>query len=481
MSTVNNKFPLFLALHKTIQKVKKERLFSALFLLVSILYFSTRMWNLPYRFGFDFDQELAARTAREIIINHNLTLIGQETSVGGLFVGPYLFYLQSLALLILNFNPLGLAYLSILVGFLTLLMLAFVTSEVFNKWSALIAALIYSISFRIINYDVSANLMSYMMITSLIFFYASYKYFIKRQVKYLQLLAMALGLSLNVHFANILLSTAIIPLYIIYKPKLTRVYLIRAIFIIAFFTLPLVLFEFRHDFMISTNFVRFLSETGQTTLQTASPINVFNSILSDTLVKGGYFNWIPITLIIPISTILLLQDRRKGLLLFMAIFLFTPLLIMYSYKGHVPEYYFLPVLPIFLIIFSYSLYKLWKKYAVIALLVLCYLSIINLQKFTSEKDISGSYAFKNEVVNWVINDAGLHDFNVYYDMPHGLGNGYTYLFGWKGRQPRDFADLLYILKFTDPENFSLVDYEKVYAEKTISLQRFGFMHIVSIK
>ena len=61
-----------------------------------------RIYRLEELAGFDFDQEKAAFWIRDFLIHGKISLIGQEISTGGIFIGPLYFYLLSPFYFLLN-------------------------------------------------------------------------------------------------------------------------------------------------------------------------------------------------------------------------------------------------------------------------------------------------------------------------------------------------------------------------------------------
>jgi 4-amino-4-deoxy-L-arabinose transferase-like glycosyltransferase len=128
---------------------KKRALF--LIFLIGVGFF-LRVWRLREMMGFDYDQEVAA-FAVDRILTGKLTLIGQEISLGGIFIGPGYYYLLSLFYLIFNNDPIGIGFMVAIFSIATMAALFLVTRELDNEESALIALAIYTTSWQINFYD----------------------------------------------------------------------------------------------------------------------------------------------------------------------------------------------------------------------------------------------------------------------------------------------------------------------------------------
>lgn len=450
------------------------------FILVSITFLCIRFYKLPYNFKFAYDSQFAAETAWNIVKGYKLTLIGQETSLGGLFVGPFLLYLQTLAMFIGGFNPISLAYLAITVSFITMVILFFIVSELFNRQQGIIAIFLYAISTKIMNFDISSNAQSFVMIISLLIFWSSYKLFVKKQGKYLSLLAIGMAASFHIHFALFLLVPLILLLFLLYRPKIKLKYFLYSLLIFIVSLAPIILFDLRHDYLIAKNLLKFSSEESDVLItKTMDVIQTFLALANEIMFsKNKYQLFIPTSFFLGFS-IIMLKNQRKEILVLTLLFILVPLFSLCFYRGPVPEYYFLPIVPILLIIASTVYYYLFKNIRFLFILLMIFIILVNTYKIKSKMDISESFAFKDGIVRWVINDAGDSNFNVYYDLPLVINNGYTYLFKWKQKEPIDYANNLYII--TLQSKIDSGRYKESFPDKVKVVNNFGIIGVISVK
>ncbi len=110
-----------------------------LFLIVVLCVFM-RIWRYEDFYGFGHDQDLFAWIAKDIVIDQNIRLIGQETSINGLFVGPIFYYLISLLLLFFNMDPRVANVVTVAVSLFTALSFYFVISKFFGKTAGLVTS-----------------------------------------------------------------------------------------------------------------------------------------------------------------------------------------------------------------------------------------------------------------------------------------------------------------------------------------------------
>ena len=112
-----------------------------------------RSYNFANSFVFEHDQDLYSWIAKDIVVNHHLRLIGQVTSIDGFFIGPLFYYLVALLYLITSLNPLSVVMISVGIGVLTIFSVYCLFKTFFNQSTAIIGALLTSVSLGIVMYD----------------------------------------------------------------------------------------------------------------------------------------------------------------------------------------------------------------------------------------------------------------------------------------------------------------------------------------
>lgn len=76
-------------------------------LVILILGLFARVYKLTDLFGFGHEQDLQAWIVKDILIDKHPRLIGQETSVPGLFIGPFYYYMLVPFFALFKLNPLS--------------------------------------------------------------------------------------------------------------------------------------------------------------------------------------------------------------------------------------------------------------------------------------------------------------------------------------------------------------------------------------
>lgn len=105
-----------------------------------------RIYKLEIFYPWGHDQDLFAWIAKDIVIDHHFRLIGQETSITGVFIGPIFYYLIALSFVIFDMNPLSASIPATIISLLTIFSIYHIFTKFFNKNTGLIGAFLFAIS-----------------------------------------------------------------------------------------------------------------------------------------------------------------------------------------------------------------------------------------------------------------------------------------------------------------------------------------------
>lgn len=248
------------------------------FILLFLLAFFLRIYRIEVLTTFGRDQGLDFLVVRDMIINHNWTLIGIKTSIGEFFQGPVYRYMLIPMFWIMNLNPIAGAYIAVVVAMVTLLMLYITVYSYINKEVAIYSTLLFSVSPQLVKYG---NTPLYQHFVPL-FVLASIYLFLQLQKKQSAIVALLLGISVGVsmetHYLSVTLAISfIIYLAILYKNRIK--YVVAYILGLLGGLSPTIAFELRHQFLNTHLFVKYLD-----TLQ-AQKFSVLTVI--NTWIKGA--------------------------------------------------------------------------------------------------------------------------------------------------------------------------------------------------
>lgn len=244
-----------------------------------------RLYRLPEFITFLGDQGRDAIIVKRIITFEHLPAIGAPSSVGGIYLGPFYYYLVSPFLLLFRLNPVGLGY-GVALLTIVLLIVIYILLRKEHPWEAV--GVIFFTTFSYVNIELARfswnpNLLPLFAMLTIIFFYRMLKY---KTVYWAILFGLFFGMCIQLHY----LSAFLIPTFtvgLIYyitaiDKKKTIVTHARnvGISIVSFLICisPLVIFDLRHQFLNLRNLITYLTH-GEQTLHTP-----FLNRLTDTCV-----------------------------------------------------------------------------------------------------------------------------------------------------------------------------------------------------
>src|SRR3989344_5338565 len=100
-----------------LEKILHDNLPLLFLLIIALIY---RLYKINELFPFDYDQEVSAQAAYDFFVFHKLTLIGQELSFQGFFLGPIHNWVQFIPYGINNLPPNWVPVFFLVISLLTL-------------------------------------------------------------------------------------------------------------------------------------------------------------------------------------------------------------------------------------------------------------------------------------------------------------------------------------------------------------------------
>jgi len=438
-----------------------------------------RLYQIKERFSFDYDQEVSAQAAWEFFKNGKVSLIGQELSFQGFFLGPLHNWIQFIPYGLCNLKPDCVPYFYAVVGLLTITLIYLILKSIFNLRVALISSAIYAISLTAISYEWGVNSNFFLLLSTLLVLYCLYKYFQQENI-YLVIGGLLSGIAI-VNFNPIFIfnAFAFFLTSLLGGNKSWRLYSI-SIFALFLNYMPLVIFNFRHDNILWHNFLNFIEQN----INHSNYILVVWPLLSKVTIPFFTYYIFHSTHSLLVFTMLILTilgsyriltSKNKYL-----IFLVLAPLINYTglifYKGHIPDYYFqlsaLSVLIMMAIILS--------RYKILFIIFISIFLWTNINQNFRHRAVF-NYQIKKQVVNYIIADTSPATFNVYFDFLPGLNTGYEYLFKINKRLPVEGGENLYVVGAGDDSYFLKYRFQRSYPEKNVKEKIFNnAIRVISI-
>jgi 4-amino-4-deoxy-L-arabinose transferase-like glycosyltransferase len=307
---------------------------------------------------FEADQVYLIEQAQKIL-NGNLTLIGAPTSAGNMFIGPFYNYFTAIFLKMLKFSPYTIEAISSFWGILTPIVIYLVVQKIFDKKTAVFTSIFSLFSFKFLAREDIPPLLFPLPTLSILIFYLLTR--LNKNPKYLIITSILIGASLHLHFSGLFFLIFLIFYFIFKKPKVSKTAIFTSIIIFFIFLLPLFLFDLRHNFLISRNFLTFLvSQRAPSTLSFFQRIN--KPFLIDYEYLRNIFISLPMFLVtlfflfLAVFFLELLSNKKLNFQLF--IWILMPPTLFIFYEGLIIQYYFIIQLPIVFILFGFAIKKI---------------------------------------------------------------------------------------------------------------------------
>jgi 4-amino-4-deoxy-L-arabinose transferase-like glycosyltransferase len=245
--------------------IKKYILFILIFLLA--LFLRVYKYDTLTTFGYDQGQDFS--TVREMILNHRLYLIGIKVSFAEFFQGPIYLYILLPFFWILNMNPIAGPIAAITISMSTLCILYLILNKLGGSKTAIIGGLVFAVSPQFIKYG---NTPLYQHFTPLFTLSSLYLLHLlnitnhrtpqHKTVSLLVALGFFVGLSIETHLLSIAFALSIF-IYLIWKRKGGPKTLISYIFGLIIGISPTLIFELRHNFFNTRNFLNYVNTPAQ--------------------------------------------------------------------------------------------------------------------------------------------------------------------------------------------------------------------------
>lgn len=450
--------------------MKKKYWILVLILIGALL---VRVWRIDQLLGFYYDQGRDALSVWDLIYNHKVSLIGPTTGIEGIFRGPWYYWLIAPAYFLGQGNP---VWPSVFLSFTTVVSVALIFwlgKKMIDSTTGLIAATLAAFSF---NFVLSSRWLSNptpMFLISMLLVASMFLALEKKKYAW-PIMGFLVGLAMQFGSAA---ETFYIPAVIIFavwqRKKLGGVKtILLSIFAFIVPFIPQIIFDLRHDGILSTTLRKFLFEKESFSLSFWEVVKVRFPFYFDVFNSKIFMSNENYGLIFGLVALLSIFVNRKTVLKnekFVTLFILflSPILGMLFFQGNngnVYDYYFTGYYLVFVLLFS-SLLGLFGKYTwgkvIIIVFVFLFLQInlpVIKSYVTSGVDGPNTIAFGNqkEAVDWVYVDAAGRDFNVDVYVPPVIPYAYDYLFNWRGKNihgklPSDSSTpLLYTLYEVDP-------------------------------
>ncbi len=446
--------------HTLVSKVKAFCFAHKTILLIVLLGLFLRSYKPLELFMYSHDQDLLSWFVKDIVTNHNLRLIGQETSVHGVFIGPLWYYLATPFYVLFGMNPVGGLLLAILTGVLTVASIYYVFATVSKRSVGLLGALLYAVSFYSVMTDREVVPTTPTVLWSVWAFYAIHLFLQKRYRPAIVLSGVLTGLIWHINMGLVLIipiigMSCLVSLSSEKKIKhvlsLWKSIVVASVFAVIILS-PFLLFEVRHGFVQTRSILT--SSSTAATQSFMEKLDRTTTLASKNIIGftwGPYINLpdkYPLFLIFALLFLLIYTKKISKTLGGFVLFWLCLYLAFFSFNSlNLSEYYLngMLVVEVFILATVFvTLIESKQLRTLGAVLLLLFVVTNMIRLFTLPINKSG-YVSRNALVQFIKNDAAKHGYpcvSVSYITEPGFNMGYRYLYYINGlhvNQPSSLA------------------------------------------
>lgn len=414
-----------------ISKVKKV----LVVVLILILGLGLRLYKLDERTSFDADQEWLASQSFELT-KGDIPLLGPVTSVGSFSIGPGFIYLWSIVGIFTGNSPITGAYLSVLLGMVTLVLLFLFTKYYIDQKVAYVFLFLTAISSNLIFWDQSPWAPSLFFVSQIILLAGAYLA-TKNKVGYV-LIVLGFVAGFQSHFGIVLSLLSVVLYFVFIKPvKIDSRTLLICLFLFIAGFLPNIIFDLTHNFVnlkrISgaifgdnlNYFVSFNKIVSVLNNNTTSLIYPRNSNLIDSILNKGLFA------LVLVNGISLLRDKKyKNISLLLLISGVFPAILFYIQQGKFSEYYLMMTVPSMLLLVALLLVRVVNRKIILIpiLLISIYLNF----GLIRDRYVSWNLKAKENIAKNIIEVGGYDNYGISLNSKLGNQFGFDYVFKYYG-------------------------------------------------
>lgn len=435
-----------------------------------------RLYKIGGYMTFLGDEGRDAIIVRRLLVNGDPILIGPGTSIGNMYIGPLYYYLIAPALLLANFSPVGPSILVALIGIVTIFMVYLIARNWFGKVAGLVSSFLYAIAPTVIIFSRASWNPNVMPFFALLCIWSVWKFFYENKFKWIPVFALSFAFMLQSHWLGLLIAPTagiywLLKLYQQKQSKNLRPIIINTVYaalIFAFLMSPLVIFDFRHEFL-NFNAIKTFFTVRQTTVS-VKPWKAVPNLwplweqINTRLLAGRnqeFGKWVALILA---SSLLWLSGKTKFKITkrenkaFLLIFLWLlfSLLGLGIYKQHIYDHYFGIFFPALFLLLGGMLGNLIETYKLrgtwLALTFMVFLTYFNLIENPHKHPPVNQLTRTEKIADLIAQKAGSEDFNIAVIAERNYEDAYQY--------------------FLEKKNTQVVDIDPLNADTTITNQLF---------
>lgn len=419
-------------------------------LLILVFAFLLRVYQLPDLFYYSHDNDLAGWFVKDVLVDHHLRLIGQETSTRGIFIGPLFYYLQIPFYVLTGLDPIGATLLVALLSTFAVWSVYYVFSRIWNQQVGIVGALLYTFSFYTILVDREVVPTMPAILWSVWFLYGIWLLFTKNQKHGWPILGVLVGLIWHINFALVLVLPLIALAYILGNKSYKFIFnvdirpVLSGVLLCLLLSLPLIGFEIRHNYQQANALITSLTTDQQDVIEGKDKwIRTFHLASKNvaSLLWGTNFTiraeYVHISILCLFIFLVIIQKIDKRLALIMGVWILLYLTFFSLYSKILSEYYLNGSMIIYIAVISIGIASLLevknnKILRFSGLLLLILFTIINLHRLYTIPINKSGYLQRKAIIAEIKSDSTKNGYpcvSISFITDPGLNLGYRY-FMW---------------------------------------------------
>lgn len=365
----------------------------------------------------------------DMLLGRKFTLIGPGTSIGNMYLGPLYYYLLLIPLTLSNFSPVGPAIMVAFFGVATVFLLWWIARQWFNRGSALLISILYSLSPTIITYSRSSWNPNIMPFFALVTMYGIWKVWRFGYWRWLVISAISFAFVLQSHYLGLLLLPVIAIFWLLSLTRHSQTanrHTLIAICLFAILMSPLLWFDMRHGWINFSAMAHFFTDR-----QTTVNIKAYKALpnlwpvwldINSSLLTARDKILAIFTSLGLLSSLFIYYKSRSKDLLFTLAWIIGGLIGLGLYKQHIYDHYYGFLFPAVFLLLGFVISK--ARYITAPLLIALFW--VNISANPLRYAPNNQLLHTREVASFISNQAGSKSFNLALIAKRNYDMGYRY-------------------------------------------------------
>lgn len=415
--------------------------------------FAARIFRINERLIFFYDQAWISQKVYDLLLKHDLKLVGFATDLPGVFSGPLLLYIFAPIYYLSHFNVTAVAIFCVLINLLGgVLLFEFCRVLFKNEKIGLLALLFWMVSFAQLNFSKLIGIYSFIPVAITLFYTGLAIYIFQKKERGLVLSAVGYALAFQLNPYLIYLGIFYPILYFIYQAKIKLRTCVISVAVFIALSVNYYLSEIKWNFLGTKSLLKYFavqSGSGQVT----GNLTAYWEKLTEAIYYSFFSFNIFFAFLIFISLLIFVYkaSREKKEIIFLYVWVFSTLPLFAFKTGAVEsldiDLSIFPALTVFFAVSGYALLSNVKSRSIgIVFVVLVILSnfVLSVKDKFANTALHAYQPFflqdELKVINYTYQVAGSREFSICsVSAPLFVNTLWSYLYSTYGRNQYGFA------------------------------------------